>query len=128
MAMFGIGYWVVASIDRLCHSRTISIVRSTVKATKAATWSHPSALFSIIGTRCLVEEAVHPSFVGWSSRPSNIIEMLDTHTANNIVFKIFFVISDTYAILFCLVSVPITFASLPPGGMLGMQHTKRQCR
>ncbi len=41
--------WVAAVMVR--YSRAISILRRTVRATKAATWSHPSVLFSIIGTK-----------------------------------------------------------------------------
>ncbi len=37
-----------------------------------------------------------------------------------------FVISDTYAVRFLLVSVPTTLTSLPPGVMLHMHHTKRK--
>ncbi len=48
MARSGIGYWVVAAMGRSC---TISILWRIVRATKVATWSHPSALFSIIGTK-----------------------------------------------------------------------------
>ncbi len=51
MARSGIGCWVAAAMGRLCHSCAISILRRIVRATKAATWSHPSALFSIIGTK-----------------------------------------------------------------------------
>ncbi len=50
MARSSIGCWVVVAMGRHCHSRTISIFRRIVRVTKAATWSHPSALFSIIGT------------------------------------------------------------------------------
>ncbi len=51
MARSGIGCWVAVAMSRPCRSRTISILRRIVRATKAATWSHPSALFSIIGTK-----------------------------------------------------------------------------
>ncbi len=43
--------WVAAAVDHLCHSRVISILRHILKATKVATWSYLSALFSIIGTK-----------------------------------------------------------------------------
>ncbi len=48
MVRSGIGCWVAAAMGR---SRAIFILRRIVRATKAATWSHPSALFSIIGTK-----------------------------------------------------------------------------
>ncbi len=48
MAMSGIGFWVAVAMG---HSRAISILRRIVRATKAATWSHPSVPFSIIGTK-----------------------------------------------------------------------------
>ncbi len=63
-----------------CRSRTIFILRRTVKATKAATWSHSSALFSIIGTKLSGVRGCSPSFVGWSSRPPSTVEMPDTQT------------------------------------------------
>ncbi len=52
----GIGCWVVAAMGRPCRSHAISILGRIVRATKAATWSHPSVLFSIIGIklRCVV--------------------------------------------------------------------------
>ncbi len=40
-------HWVLGG----CRSRAISILWCIVRATKAATWSHPSALFSIIGMK-----------------------------------------------------------------------------
>ncbi len=51
MARSGIGCWVAAAMGRSCRSHAISIWRRIVRATKSATWSHPSALFSIIGTK-----------------------------------------------------------------------------
>ncbi len=41
------------------------------------------------------------------------------------VFKIFFVISDAYAVPFCLLFVPTTLASLPLEVMFRMHDTKR---
>ncbi len=51
MVRSGIGCWVAAAMGHLCRSRIISILQPIVKATKAATWFHPSALFSIIRTK-----------------------------------------------------------------------------
>ncbi len=51
MARSGIGCWVAAAMGRPCCYHAISIFRRIVRVTKAATWSHPSALFSIIGTK-----------------------------------------------------------------------------
>ncbi len=51
VARSGIGSWVAAAMGRPGRSHAISILRHIVRATKAATWSHPSALFSIIGTK-----------------------------------------------------------------------------
>ncbi len=41
------------------------------------------------------------------------------------VFKVFFVISDVYAVRFHLLLIPTTFVSLPPGVMFRMHDTKR---
>ncbi len=41
------------------------------------------------------------------------------------VFKVFFVMLDLYAVRSCLVSVPTTPASLPPKEILRMYHTLR---
>ncbi len=49
MARSDIGCWVAVAMG--CPCRAISILRRIVRATKAATWSYPSALFSIIGTK-----------------------------------------------------------------------------
>ncbi len=46
MARSGIGCWVAAVMDYPCRAN----LRRIVRATKVATWSHPFALFSIIGT------------------------------------------------------------------------------
>ncbi len=46
-----IGCWVVAAIGCLCRSFTNSILWCIVKATKAAIWSHPLAIFNIIGIK-----------------------------------------------------------------------------
>ncbi len=51
VARSGIGCWVAVAMGRPYHSRAISILQRIVRATKTATWSHPSALFSIIGTK-----------------------------------------------------------------------------
>ncbi len=51
MTRSGIKCWVAAAMGRPCCSRAISILRHIVRVTKAATWSHPSVLFSIIGTK-----------------------------------------------------------------------------
>ncbi len=51
MARSGIGCLVVTAMGHLCHSHAISILQPIVKVTKAVMWSHPSALFSIIGTK-----------------------------------------------------------------------------
>ncbi len=48
MPRSGIGCWGAVAMGR---SSAISILRRIVRATKAATCSHPSALFSIIGTK-----------------------------------------------------------------------------
>ncbi len=72
--------WVAAAIGRFCRSRTISILQHIVKATKAATWSHPSALFSIIGSKLSGVRDCSTSLVGWSLRPTGTVEMPDTQT------------------------------------------------
>ncbi len=48
-----IRHWVLGGggYGRPCRSHAITILRCIVRATKAATWSHPSVLFSIIGTK-----------------------------------------------------------------------------
>ncbi len=45
----GTGCWVAVAMG--CRCRAISILQRIVRATKRATWSHPSVLFSIIGTK-----------------------------------------------------------------------------
>ncbi len=62
MMRSSIGCWIVVAMDRLCRSHTISILQRIVKATKAATWSHPSALFSIIGTKLSGVRGCSPIF------------------------------------------------------------------
>ncbi len=50
-ARSGIGRWAAVAMGRLCHSRAISILQLIVKATKVATWSHPSVLSNLIRTK-----------------------------------------------------------------------------
>ncbi len=51
MMTSGTGCCVMADIVRLCHSYTNSILWCVIKVTKATTWSHSSAILSIIGTK-----------------------------------------------------------------------------
>ncbi len=79
MVRSGIECWVVATVGHVCRSHTISILQCIVKATKAVTWSHPSALFGIIGTK-LSGVVVHPFLAEWSSHPPSTSKMPDTQT------------------------------------------------
>ncbi len=62
MARSGTGCWVAAAMGRPCRSRAISILWRIVRATKAASWSLPSALFSIIGTKLSFVRGGSPIF------------------------------------------------------------------
>ncbi len=69
----GIGCWVAVAMGCPCRSHAISILQRIVRVTKAATWSHPSALFSIRGgspifSRVVIASSRYSRNVGHSNR------------------------------------------------------------
>ncbi len=76
----GIGCLVEATMDRLCRSLAISILQRIVKATKAATWSHQSTLFSMIGTKLSGVRGCSSISCRVVIAPPGTVEMLDTQT------------------------------------------------
>ncbi len=80
MARSDIEWWVAAAMGRICRSHAISILRRIVRATKAATWSHPSALFSIVRAKPSSVRGCSPISYRMSSHPPGAVEMPDTQT------------------------------------------------
>ncbi len=64
MERSGIECWAMAAMG--CPCRTISILRRIVRATKVATWSHPSALFNIIGTKHNWDQSIIGTKHNWN--------------------------------------------------------------
>ncbi len=80
MANSGIRCWVAATIYRLCHSHTNSILWCCVKVTKAATWFHPSGFFRMIRTKLSSVIDCSPIFCRMVSHLPSTTEMPDTQT------------------------------------------------